>query len=84
MPLYEYQCFNCGTEQEELFTSLESSPSDLPCPACDCVALRVISAPNFYLPWAPAKFDQDPLKGTPLEGSDGVNRTQYKRKRVYG
>lgn len=44
MPLYEFRCETCGIFEQRL--SLDESSNPMPCPTCEVVAKRVISAPG--------------------------------------
>jgi len=82
MPIYEYHCRHCDDRREEIYGCFDDSPPDMRC-VCGERTKRIVSSPAFKISGQLAAFDGDPLAGTPLEGSDGVNRTQYKRKRLY-
>lgn len=45
MPVYDYQCDECDCEFTMLMPMSRSS-EPMPCPSCDQVAQRVISAPH--------------------------------------
>jgi putative FmdB family regulatory protein len=46
MPLYEFECHQCGTFEE--FLSLKSYVAQLQCPDCDGNANRIYTPLNFY------------------------------------
>lgn len=43
MPLYDYECADCGHFRE--FNTMANSAMPLPCPACETESRRVLSAP---------------------------------------
>lgn len=45
MPLYKYQCYDCGLEFEEMRPL--SKRGDCPCPSCNSLAQKQVSAGNF-------------------------------------
>lgn len=44
MPMYDYQCVNCGSFTG--WTSMSQATMPIPCPACSVPSQRVISAPH--------------------------------------
>lgn len=47
MPIYEFECQNCGELVEKLF--LTARPQEIDCPHCHGTARRIISIPNVFL-----------------------------------
>lgn len=51
MPIYEYQCPDCSTENTERIYEILMTSSDIgkeiKCPDCGAVLIKQISAPNF-------------------------------------
>ena len=92
MPIYEYQCQECGHELEALQRISESPLSD--CPACSQPALRkLISAPRFRLKgsgWYETDFktgdkknlagEQEPKKVDTKKSTDGNAEDSAKAK----
>lgn len=82
MPIYEYICKN-GHRTEEIYPTLEDSPELGDCPLCESDNVRIVSACTFKLGWVMTVNDEGAGKiweGTPLEGTDGVNKLYYKAK----
>jgi putative FmdB family regulatory protein len=73
MPIYEYQCSECGAFSEELMRA--SDPDPVECPVCGKPGLqRVLSAPAFRLSgsgWYETDFKGDKDKKRNLAG-DGA------------
>lgn len=47
MPLYEYDCANCG--EFEAWRAMADVSLPMPCPCCEATARRIFSAPNISL-----------------------------------
>ncbi|NEQ49881.1 MAG: zinc ribbon domain-containing protein [Leptolyngbya sp. SIO3F4] len=47
MPLYDYNCSDCG--DFEVWRKMAEVSSPMPCPECDTVAKRIFTAPNISL-----------------------------------
>jgi putative FmdB family regulatory protein len=45
MPIYEYECENCGNSFQRLYMSPEDRPSEMVCPACDSSDVHQIFSP---------------------------------------
>ena len=45
MPIYEYECENCGHTFQELYMSPEDRPSEMVCPECDSSDVHQIFSP---------------------------------------
>ena len=73
MPIYEYQCANCGTRSEHLMRLSDPDPRE--CPGCDKPDLtRMLSAPQFRLAgggWYETDFKGDKDRKRNLAGSEG-------------
>ncbi len=49
MPIYEYECENCGHTFERLYMAPEERPSKAVCPECDSMDVhRVFSPPTVH------------------------------------
>jgi putative FmdB family regulatory protein len=49
MPIYEYECDNCGEAFQRLYMSPDDRPSDITCPECDSTEVhRVFSPPAVH------------------------------------
>ena len=74
MPIYEYQCDQCG-HQFDTIQKFSDAPLER-CPECDELALRKkISAPSFRLSgsgWYETDFKSDNEKKRNLAGDQGV------------
>ena len=46
MPIYEYQCDECGLRTEQLFKSLATSKNSIPCELCGKDMRKLMSAAN--------------------------------------
>ena len=46
MPLYEFECHQCGTFEQ--FISLKSYQEKIKCPSCEDNARRIYTPPNLY------------------------------------
>ena len=72
MPIYEYECTECGHELEALQKMSDAPLSD--CPACELAGLKKrISAPGFRLSgsgWYETDFKSDKQRN--LSKSDGA------------
>lgn len=47
MPIYEYQCDQCGRQEEKLWKSMSGAKETIPCEACEAPMRKLISAANF-------------------------------------
>ncbi|MGI9435750.1 MAG: FmdB family zinc ribbon protein [Geminicoccaceae bacterium] len=47
MPLYDYNCENCGDFRS--WQRMSESNADMPCPECDQMAVRLVAAPALAL-----------------------------------
>ena len=78
MPIYEYQCVDCGHEFEAL-QKLSDAPL-VDCPACSQPALKKkISAPGFRLSgggWYETDFKSDKQKNLADSGSKDKSATK--------
>ncbi len=45
MPIYEYECENCGHRFERLYMSPEDRPTEIACPECDSSNVHQIFSP---------------------------------------
>jgi putative FmdB family regulatory protein len=45
MPIYEYECENCGKTFERLYMSPEDRPSEITCPECDSPEVHQVFSP---------------------------------------
>lgn len=61
MPLYDYQCQQCGNEFEEVMPI--SGRETAPCPNCASIAKQVIksSKPHIFQPFWHENFDVNPV-----------------------
>jgi predicted nucleic acid-binding Zn ribbon protein len=83
MPLYEYECSN-GHIEEHLYFRFEDSPEEQRCPWCASYGKRKIGLPSFNLGWVPVVNDSKSVwEGTPLDGTDGINRLHYKSDKIF-
>ena len=73
MPIYEFECGNCGARVDELMRA--SDPDPVTCPKCGHEALRrLLSAPSFRLAgsgWYETDFKSDKDKKRNLADSAG-------------
>ena len=74
MPIYEFECSNCGARKEALMRL--SDPDPVECPACHAPALkRRLSAPSFRLAgsgWYETDFKKDGKRN--LAGEQGDSK----------
>lgn len=74
MPMYEFQCAQCGHCFEEI-ASINAETE--PCPQCNADAPRLLSAPNLKTGAAPFKVGpvhpviKNPIKGGGCGGCSG-------------
>ncbi len=73
MPLYKYQCFECGLEFEELRPA--SKREECPCPSCSIMAKKLISSGSF-------QFQHKPTG--PIPQNTGVASVDYNYDKVIG
>lgn len=45
MPIYEYECENCGNTFQRLYMSPEDRPSEIVCPECDSSDVHQVFSP---------------------------------------
>jgi putative FmdB family regulatory protein len=45
MPIYEYECENCGETFQRLYMSPEDRPEEIACPGCDSSDVHQIFSP---------------------------------------
>lgn len=78
MPIYEYQCTECGHQLEVIQKVSDKLLTQ--CPACEKETLRKqISAPAFRLSgsgWYETDFKSDKEKRRNLAGSDSSNKAE--------
>jgi putative FmdB family regulatory protein len=75
MPVYEFQCDDCGLRFEKLFRSVSSDP-EAPCGACGKSARKLVSAAAF-------KFAHVPVGG-PRPQNTGVHSIDHNADLVIG
>ena len=46
MPIYEYECDDCGHRFERIFMSPDDRPDEMTCPECGGEVQRLFSAPS--------------------------------------
>lgn len=79
MPLYEYQCNNCGKVIEEFDLLTSNLPTSLTCPYCSDKALRIIS-PVAIKDDYPTWLDQSVRDALQDESEQPIkSRTDYER-----
>ena len=75
MPIYEFECSNCGHRFDRLQKMSDPDPSV--CPACDVAEVkRRVSAPGFRLAgsgWYETDFKKDGDKKRNLAGDGGAS-----------
>ena len=47
MPIYEYQCDDCGIRKEKLWRRISTAKPTIPCPECEKDMRKLISAASF-------------------------------------
>jgi putative FmdB family regulatory protein len=45
MPIYEYECENCGNTFERIYMSPEDRPTEIVCPECDSSEVHQLFSP---------------------------------------
>lgn len=75
MPIYEFQCEECGLRFEKLFRAVSSNP-EVPCSSCGEPAKKLVSAASF-------QFAHTPVGG-PVPQNTGVHALDYNADRVIG
>ena len=75
MPVYEFQCEECGLRFEKLFRSVSTNPEG-PCSACGKPAQKLVSAASF-------QFAHTPVGG-PRPQNTGVHALDYNADRIIG
>jgi len=45
MPIYEYECENCGNTFERIYMSPEDRPTEIACPECDSSEVHQLFSP---------------------------------------
>jgi putative FmdB family regulatory protein len=75
MPVYEFQCEECGLRFEKLFRSVSTNP-EVSCSACGKPAQKLVSAASF-------QFAHTPVGG-PRPQNTGVHALDYNADRIIG
>ena len=75
MPIYEFQCEECGLRFEKLFRSVSENP-ETPCSSCGEPAKKLVSAASF-------QFAHTPVGG-PRPQNTGVHALDYNADRIIG
>ena len=75
MPVYEFQCEECGLRFEKLFRSVSTEP-EVSCSACGKPARKLVSAASF-------QFAHTPVGG-PRPQNTGVHALDYNADRIIG
>ena len=73
MPLYEYQCKQCGHRFEKIQSF--SAPEEKECPACKGEVERLISAPAIQFKGAGWYVNDYAAKGSGAKSSEGSSDT---------
>lgn len=87
MPIYEYQCANCGERFDKLFLSLNRIPAEIACPACASLETRrLISAPAVHTGAAGSGAAAEAAESTPTKppvfGRKELNQALENKKRL--
>lgn len=76
MPIFEYQCEECGVQFEKLYKSISTAPEGrIPCPECGEVAKKLVSAANHSFSHIPTG---------PFPQNTGVSQIDHNYDRVIG
>ena len=75
MPIYEFQCGDCGLRFEKLFRTVTQDP-EAPCGSCGKPAQKLVSAAAF-------QFAHTPVGG-PRPQNTGVHALDYNADRIIG
>lgn len=59
MPIYEYECKNCGKITEQI-RNVSQRDRHITCPKCESIACRVLSSMNLSRPATPAGNPNSP------------------------
>jgi len=82
MPIYDYECRDCGQEQERIF-NIEEKPSEIGCPICRGTAHPIISFNGGVKTEHPTWLDESVRWAIQTEPERHVNpvqtRSQYER-----
>lgn len=76
MPIYEYQCDECGLRDEKLWSSISKSKDTIPCESCGKEMRKLISRTNFAFAHTPS--------GGPRPQNTGVHSIDYNFDKVIG
>lgn len=74
MPIYEYQCVECGKSFEEMV--LPRHPEPTACPVCGKAVSRMVSAPSFHLKgggWYVSDYKSPSPATKPVDSSDSAS-----------
>jgi putative FmdB family regulatory protein len=74
MPIYDYQCSDCG-KTYDVFHKVREVEEDIVCPACNSTKhVRLISAPAFSVKATSARNEAPPCgDGSCCSGNCGLN-----------
>lgn len=75
MPIYQYNCPNCGNFDRYL--RIDNHINELPCPKCSRESKQVITAPVVHIP-ATMRWDFEPYE-SPASGEIITSATQRKK-----
>jgi len=66
MPIYEYQCDECGRREEKLWSRISIAEDSIPCPSCTTDMRKLVSATNhkFVHPTSQTRGMAPPNTGT--------------------
>lgn len=47
MPIYDYQCSNCGLKKDHFWSRISIAKDSIPCPECDTPMRKLVTAASF-------------------------------------
>jgi len=76
MPIYEYQCDECGLRDEKLWPKISTAKDTIECSSCGAQMRKIISPANFSFPHTPV--------GGARPQNTGVHAIDYSFDKVIG